>query len=377
MADSNYPTQDPDLQSQLMEADNAASIAANASIQTQGEQATQLAVAQQNYQTQTAVAVLTSGATTYAAQQQLAATQYEVDHQDIRDPEIANIEAANRLAVAQVNYQGTVYDADQQLTGQKYDADQRLAGTQFTATTDASVRNLGNQLDYQARNYATQTNFNASVYGSDQDLTGRKYAADQGLAGDVYQANQQLAGVNAAQAGEDARLVAKLAYADGKFNLVYPFVQQSLEAAQNDNTTIATPNLSFQAPVINANGVFTAGQVQAQVNSALARCDSRTQSQIRQMQGDLAGRGFSSNSPLADMLTVGLTGQNLRAGVDAEREIRFEAAKANSDAIFQVNQLQQQQFNQNQQAALDSERNQVTRQVGLVGGLAQLIGGLT
>ena len=176
---------------------------------------------------------------------------------------------------------------------------------------------------------------------------------------------------------ETGRLTTKLAYADAKFNLVYPLVQDSIDAALAG--TALTPNLKSwpDLPFISTSGVLTAGQIQRQVNSALARNDSRTQAQILQAQRELSGRGFSSNSPLLEALKVGFVGQNLRANLDAETGIRIEAAKANADAVFTGQKAVSDQFNQQQGVALESEKNQVTRQVGLVGALAQLIGGLT
>jgi hypothetical protein len=123
--------------------------------------------------------------------------------------------------------------------------------------------------------------------------------------------------------------------------------------------------------------VYSAGQVQKQVNQAVARNDARTNSQILQTQRDLAGRGFSSNSPLLEAVRIGLTGQNLRANNDAETQIRLSASQANADQILKAQELVNTQFNQQQEVVLESEKNQITRQVGLVDALAQMIAGIT
>jgi hypothetical protein len=267
---------------------------------------------------------------TYRANLDYQGIVYQVDHQFNREVAVANIDAASRNLASQNSLTGTKYSADQQYTSSIYDANQRYAG---------------------------------QVYTSNNQLAGDEYQADKGYASTV-----------ATQQGENTRLATKLAYADARLAEFAPLITQTVN--QGVGGTYTTPNLSFDAPFISSSGYYSAGDIQAQVNATLARNDSRTASQVRQMQGDLAGRGFSSNSPLASMLTVGLFGQNLQANSESERETRFAASKQNGDAVFQAQQLLQQQFNQQQQAAIDDARNQVTRQVGFTSAIAQLIGGL-
>jgi hypothetical protein len=285
-------------------------------------------------------------------------------------------ELNNRLAIAEMqqasinagiisNTENTIQANNLRFEADTYAADQSLNAAKASATADLA-----------GRNYTADRTKEASVYGSDQDLSGRKYAADQGLTGTKYDADQQLTGTKYASDAETTRLVDKLVYADQKFNLVYPFVQQSIQNAQNQ-TSPPTPGLSFSPPAISTRGVYSAGQVQKQVNQAVARNDARTNSQILQTQRDLAGRGFSSNSPLLEAVRVGLTGQNLRANNDAETQIRLSASQANADQILKAQELVNAQFNQQQEVALESEKNQITRQVGLVDALAQMIAGIT
>lgn len=373
---SQYPTQDPDLQSDLQNNLDVETLRASTQQAIDANDiGFQFAKLAQDF----TLTILTSGnqlaGVEYDADKQLAGVIYTVDHQLAREVQLAQIDANARVQVAQLGLTGTEYDADRQLQGVTYETDQRNTLGKYTVDTQNSIHSAEINLDFAARQFTAQASKDASVFGSQADLTGRQYAADQGLIGDKYQADRQLASAQLTQKGENDRLITKLNYADGKFNLVYPFVQKSINDAASGSTT--TPNLSFNAPFVSASGYYSAGDIQAQVNATFARNDSRTATQVRQMQGDLAGRGFSSNSPLAAMLSVGLFGQNLQANTEGEREARFRATKENGDAVFQAQQLLQQQFNQQQQAALESEKNQVTRQVGLVGSLAQLIGGLT
>ena len=113
------------------------------------------------------------------------------------------------------------------------------------------------------------------------------------------------------------------------------------------------------------------------MNAAWAKNDSKTQAQILQTQKELTGRGFSSNSPLLEALKVGYVGQNFRANNDAATQIRIQAAQANAEQILNSQKAVADQFNNQQGVVLESEKNQITRQVGLVGALSQLIGGLT
>jgi hypothetical protein len=130
------------------------------------------------------------------------------------------------------------------------------------------------------------------------------------------------------------------------------------------------------APYISARGVFTPAQLQQQVNAIYARNDARTQAAIRQLQGDLAGRGFGAASPLALALQAGLVGSQLRASFEAASQVRLQAAQANVDATFRGQQALSQQFHEQEQVLLDDDRNNITRQVGVLQAVATMIGGL-
>src|SRR4051794_13178063 len=86
---------------------------------------------------------------------------------------------------------------------------------------------------------------------------------------------------------------------------------------------VANAVAGTRLPFISTSGVLTPAQVQQQVNSAYARNDARTVSEVRKLTGDMAGRGFSANSPILAALQVGLSGQNLRASLAAATQIRL------------------------------------------------------
>jgi hypothetical protein len=116
--------------------------------------------------------------------------------------------------------------------------------------------------------------------------------------------------------------------------------------------------------------------LQQQVNQAYARNDARTQALIRKSQGDLAGRGFSSTSPILEALKVGYITSNLRASVEAASQIRLQAAQANVDAVFRAQQARSEQFIQQENVVLEAEKNQIQRQVGVLNAVASLVGGI-
>jgi hypothetical protein len=73
---------------------------------------------------------------------------------------------------------------------------------------------------------------------------------------------------------------------------------------------------------------------------------------------------------------VGYGFQSVRAAANAETATRIAAAKVNAEQEFRGQQAQVQQYGDQQQAILASERNQVQRQVGLLQAVAEMVGGL-
>ncbi|MBX6314765.1 MAG: hypothetical protein IRY99_17890 [Isosphaeraceae bacterium] len=373
-----------------------------------------LAIAQAQAEAQVEASHAAADANKYGSDKQLEGVKYETDHRKEAAAEPARISADAQKYAADKGYAGTQYGADKDADSRKYVADKSaeaskygsdkqaeaskygsdksaeaskygsdkdIEGIKYAADKQADASKYGSDKDLDGRKYSADKQKDATTYGADKDLDGRKYAADKQSDAQRYDADKQLEGVKYSQDKESARLERKLGYADGKFNIVFPFVQSSLDQALGTvgQGSVSTPGLlGFdEAPYIAARGVFTPADIQRQINLAYARNDARTESQIRQAQGDLAGRGFSSNSPIMDALRVGFVGQNMRASNEAATQIRLASAQANVDSMFRGQQAKSEQFNQIQQVALDSERNQVTRQVGLLGAVAQMVGGLT
>jgi hypothetical protein len=214
------------------------------------------------------------------------------------------------------------------------------------------------------------------------------------LEGTKYDADQQLQGVEYAQDAETSRLNIKLEFAQEQINLFLPIIQGTggtpppgtatlaLRGPKNrigPGTTELTDTIDPQMqtiPYISVRPVFTPAEIQQQVNAIYARNDARTVSSIRQSQSDLAGRGFSSNSPLLEAIRIGLEGQNLQASVQGASQTRLGSAQANVESVRAGQELRQHQYDQYWQGAIEIQKNLFNRQVGVLGAVAQMIAGV-
>lgn len=349
-------------------AENCASYAAQASLYG----------SQVDFAASTYSAATSYNASTYGSDQQLRGVMYssDTDAQSragvaqidaIAQVQAAGIDAAARVAAAGIDISTRIAEAET-------DANARVAAAQIESQASLGAA----QIDYDAKVYTASANKDAQVFSAQQDFGARAYAADQSLAAATTEANASLAVAQTHEQAESARQTERITYAEDKYSALWPVVQGFLLDDNIDTPGLADAN-GNQAPFpyVSLAGVLTERQIQQQVNSALARNDSRTQAAILNAQTELAGRGFSSNSPLLQAMTTGYLGQNLRANCDAETQIRVQAAQANADQILKATQVAVNATQAQQGVLIDSEKNKITRQVGLMGALAQLVGGLS
>jgi hypothetical protein len=127
-------------------------------------------------------------------------------------------------------------------------------------------------------------------------------------------------------------------------------------------------------PPIFTVGVLTPSQIQAQVNAATARADSKANSTYRQLVGDLTGRGFSAASPILGALQVGIAGQTLQTQLATETQIRLDSAKLNSDQILNSQKAASDQYIQQENVLVEVSKNQTTLTVGVVQAVFGMIG---
>lgn len=134
---------------------------------------------------------------------------------------------------------------------------------------------------------------------------------------------------------------------------------------------------------INTNPIWNQQQIQQQVNAAAAQNAGRTATNIRGMQGAMAGRGMGSNSPLSQALAAQYQGQGLAASSDAARNIRWNAAQGNAEHVLKAQNAMAQQYSdlRNAQASLQSSAMSAAAarqgsQNQLLAALAGQLGGL-
>lgn len=138
-------------------------------------------------------------------------------------------------------------------------------------------------------------------------------------------------------------------------------------------STVADAVAATRLPYIRTCGVLTPAQVQMSVNAAQAKADTRTQSEIRRVESDLSGRGFSTNSPILAAIRAGLASQNLRATLESQTKIQIEAATTNAQAIFDGQKAVSDQYLQQEQVLLSHEQNENQRSVGVLQAVATMV----
>ena len=95
---------------------------------------------------------------------------------------------------------------------------------------------------------------------------------------------------------------------------------------------------------------------------------------IAKLTEDMSGQGFSANSPILSALRVGIQGQGLRASIQAETQIRLDAAKLNADATHEGQVAVSDQFLKQEGVLNETAKTEVTRTVGILNAVCGLIG---
>jgi hypothetical protein len=256
------------------------------------------------------------------------------------------------------------------------------------ACTESTARVTATQTQVVAQNAAADTEYASRVFVADRTRFAADYSTDREYRGVIdtstieagatrYAADRDYAGEEYREASETRRLQIRLDYADAKFQVVWPYVQTVVNQALGGSSA-AVVTLGFQTvlPYVSGDGALNANDINAIVSNATTRAAARATAESSQAQGELVGRGYASNSLLLNALAVGYDFQRVRAGVNAETATRIAAAKLNAEQEFRGQQAQVQQYSDQQQAILASERNQVQRQVGLLQAVAEMVGGL-
>lgn len=191
----------------------------------------------------------------------------------------------------------------------------------------------------------------------------RAYAQAAQQSGRDYQLGQQKL------ANDRAAINAQLAPLNSRnqhFNQLLPMIQGALSSG-------LVGGQSGPGPQISAAPIWDEGQIQSQVNTQRAQNDAATQSQMRQTQSQMAGRGFSSNSPLLAALQSGQQMANMQANSAADQGIRWNAAQGNAEQVLKGQMAQEQQYSNRMNE--DIERRKANNQyvsslLGVLAGLA-------
>jgi hypothetical protein len=206
--------------------------------------------------------------------------------------------------------------------------------------------------------------------GSQQGL------ANQNAQGVLQRGNQK----DIAQIGADAAtLPARLQ--QQRFGQVFPWVQGQLGglgawgsgggAAFGAGNT--SPGQVGQQPQINAGPVWTQDQIQQQVNGQAAQNDAKTGGQVRDIQSSTAGRGFGSNSPLAQALGTMAQGQNTATNANMAQQTQWNAAQGNAQQQLAGQTAQENQFASRQNEDIERHKVIAGRQNALIAALAGMV----
>ena len=246
------------------------------------------------------------------------------------------------------------------------------------AEADEWISQYTTDHDNSTKRYVADRQLDGTKYASTADLQGKQYASDKGLIGTEYSADKSVEATEIHEAGETNRLNMKLSFADAKFKEVWPWITQWLSSKDWGSGETTFPNWPpvGDAPILEATGVWTPQETQQQINLIYTRNDARAQNDIRKAQIDLAGRGFSSNSPLLDALTCHYEGHALQASSTEAVDLRVKVAAANDETILKAQTLQVNLYNVNLQAFAEVLKAMVTQTVGTLQATATMVAGV-
>ena len=111
----------------------------------------------------------------------------------------------------------------------------------------------------------------------------------------------------------------------------YSDIMKKLLGQMNQPTRMY--GMGVGAPQVNSGPIWNQQQIQQQVNAQRGQNDQGAATQIANMQGQVAGRGFGTGSPLAQALGSMFQMGNMGQNADTERQIRWDTAQGNAQHI--------------------------------------------
>jgi hypothetical protein len=186
---------------------------------------------------------------------------------------------------------------------------------------------------------------------------------------------QQIADPDIAAQGAQAQKLAQqqIDYKNNRFNQIFPAFKNAMGAGAGafGTTGVGTdvPMPQMGGPHIQGGPLYTQQAIQQNLNANRAQVDQSTATNNRNMQSQLAGKGYGSGSPLAFALQNQANMSGLGQKADYTRQFTDQARQGNAQFGLQAANAQQNQFAQNQQAQLGygqnllaNARNQITAQ---------------
>ena len=195
---------------------------------------------------------------------------------------------------------------------------------------------------------------------------GWQYKFDQDAA-----LQRELTGMREAGDTQRARIAARASTLPAnqrqqRFNTVNPWLQ----AMYNEPFDVGQ---SGSGPSIDASPIWGEQQIQGRVNLMRGTNDAATAGRTRNMRQDLAGRGFGSNSPLAQALGVQMQGQNLATNTQGENDLRWTAAEGNKAHVLKAQTAQEQQYANRMQEDIERRRMASQRQNAIIAAMAGIV----
>jgi hypothetical protein len=160
--------------------------------------------------------------------------------------------------------------------------------------------------------------------------------------------------------------------------MIWPYVQTGFGSASGLGASAARWQTMLGAvgpqPSLVPTSVYTEQQVQQQCNIAWSKVWLDVQSKNRTAQIDLAGRGFSSASPILETIQMGIDGQGIMECAGKDIQIRVGADVTNAKAVLAAQTAIASSYEQYLAAYTGLEKNLVTLSVGMVSATASLAG---
>ena len=126
-------------------------------------------------------------------------------------------------------------------------------------------------------------------------------------------------------------------------------------------------NLTGSQPTINAGPIYTPGQTQRQVNTAVAGNDGRFAGLMRSLAGRFGSSGFSPNSAAYQGLAAQLAARNSADNAGIRTSVPFDMAQANAGQLLSSQSAQENQFSNRRQEQLGSQRNAISMLASVLG----------